>query len=60
MDKKTDAEWIEEAYGDCLKQHFQTLFYNLIAKEPGALDKFEAGLRILREAYHGAVDLVKE
>ena len=60
MDAKTDSELIQEAYGEALKNQFQTLFDNLIYGGDCPKERFTRGLAILRKVRDEALELVKE
>ena len=45
-----DADFIQEAYGDALKNQVQVLIRNYAANTPDPEKKFENGLTIIRKA----------
>ncbi|MGA2258763.1 MAG: hypothetical protein ABSG53_29200 [Thermoguttaceae bacterium] len=49
-DGNADADFIQEAYGDALKNQVQVLITNYAANTPDPEKKFENGLTIIRKA----------
>ena len=61
----TDQDFVQEVYGEAVKQQVQTYFLNCIDHAPaneenGPEQKFMAGLKIIREARDQAMDLVQK
>ncbi len=57
---KEDAEYIQEAYGEALKNQVKVLIDNYIANAPDPEGKFSTGLKIIRRARDEALRLTSE
>ncbi len=54
-DAIADAGFIQDAYGEALKNQFQTLVNNYVDNVPDPETKFQNGLAIIRNAYSQAL-----
>jgi hypothetical protein len=55
-----DAAFVQEAYGEAVKNQVKVLFENCIDGAPDPEGKFLAGLKIIRKARERALALVKQ
>ncbi len=57
---KSDAEMIQAAYEDAVKNQMATYITNVITSAPNADDKFLKGLKIIRDAKAKALQLITQ
>jgi hypothetical protein len=60
VNSKTDADYVQDAYGDAVKNQVATYITNCLSGIAEPEKKFCSGLAIIRKARNQALELVKQ